>query len=90
MLLDNVRIEPPRALIRGTHREYALHLGSANVQMLPGGALFIVPVHSHHRGRVFLPFAEEDPKCAEVITKAIALSRDSEIRDPAILEQLRG
>lgn len=30
-----------------------------------------------------------DPKCAEVITKAIALSRDSEIKDPSILTQLR-
>lgn len=87
--LNNVRIEAPRAFIKGVHREYALHLGSANVQMLPGAALFIVPVHSHHRGRVFLPFAEEDPKCAEVITKAIALARDSEIKDPSILTQLR-
>lgn len=57
---------------------------------LPGGSLFILPVHSQHRGRVFLPFADDDPKCAEVMSKVLMLARDSEIRDPGILEQLRG
>jgi len=88
--LDNVRIELPRAMIKGEFGEYALHLGSANVQRLPGGSLFILPVHSQHRGRVFLPFADDDPKCAEVMSKVLMLARDSEIRDPGILEQLRG
>lgn len=88
--LDNVRIELPRAMIKGEFGEYALHLGSANVQRLPGGSLLILPVHSQHRGRVFLPFADDDPKCAEVMSKVLMLARDSEIRDPGILEQLRG
>lgn len=69
---------------------YALHPSIANVQRLPGGSLFILPVHSQHRGRVFLPFADDDPKCAEVMSKVLMLARDSEIRDPGILEQLRG
>ncbi|MDP8967132.1 MAG: hypothetical protein M3N04_00875 [Actinomycetota bacterium] len=42
-----------------------------------------------HRGRVFLPFADDDPKTAEVVAKILLLARDSEIRDPTILEQLR-
>lgn len=49
-----------------------------------------VPVHGQHRGRVFLPFADDDPKTAEVMAKVLLLARDAEIRDPTILEQLRG
>ena len=48
-----------------------------------------MPVHSQHRGRVFLPFADDDPKTAEVIAKVLMLARDRDIRDPTILEQLR-
>jgi hypothetical protein len=36
-----------------------------------------------------LPFADDDPKTAEV-AKVLLLARDDEIRDPTILEQLRG
>jgi hypothetical protein len=46
-------------------------------------------VHALHRGRLFLPFADDDPKTAEVISKAMLLARDSEIQDPLILEQIR-
>jgi hypothetical protein len=56
---------------------------------MPGGALCLVPVHSQHRGRLFLPFADDDPKTAEVISKVLLLARDAEIQDPTILEQLR-
>jgi hypothetical protein len=87
--LGNVRLEKARAIIKGTMGEYALHLGSGTIQMLPGGALWVVPVHSQHRGRVFLPFADDDPKTAEIISKALLLARDAEIRDPALLAQIR-
>jgi hypothetical protein len=38
---------------------------------------------------LFLPFADDDQKTAEVVSKALMLARDHEIKDPAILEQLR-
>jgi hypothetical protein len=44
---------------------------------------------AQHRGRLFLPFADDDPKTAEVVSKALMLARDHEIKDPTILEQLR-
>ncbi len=69
--------------------QYSIHLGSGGVHRLPGGALFIVPVHAQHRGRLFLPFADDDPKTAEILSKALLLARDGEIQDPSILEQLR-
>jgi hypothetical protein len=48
----------------------------------------IVPVHSQQRGRIFLPFADDDPKTAEVMAKVLLLARDQEIKDPVILEQI--
>ena len=41
-----------------------------------------------HRGRLFLPFADNDPKTAEVISKALLLAKDGEIKDSTILEQI--
>jgi hypothetical protein len=87
--LGNVRQKPPHILIDGQLGKYSVHLGSGGVHRLPGGALFIIPVHAQHRGRLFLPFADDDPKTAEVISKVLLLARDSEIQDPGILDQLR-
>ncbi len=86
--LTNVRLQGTHALIQGTLGEYSLHLGSGTVHRLPGGALCIVPVHAQHRGRLFLPFADDDPKTAEIVSKALLLARDAEIQDPLILQQI--
>lgn len=87
--LKNVKVQTSHALIKGEVGEYSVHLGSATTHMMLGGALFIVPVHSQHRGRIFLPFADDDPKTAEVISKVLLLARDQEIRDPNLLMQIR-
>jgi hypothetical protein len=87
--LTNVRFKKSHALIAGEIGDYSVHLGSGTVHRMPGGALCLVPVHSQHRGRLFLPFAAADPKTAEVISKVLMLARDAEIQDPTILEQLR-
>ncbi len=86
--IDNVKLERSHALIKGELGSYSVHLGSAMVHRQPGGALFIIPVPSQHRGRLFLPFADDDPKTAEVISKVILLAKDKEIKDPTVLEQL--
>jgi hypothetical protein len=90
-LLDvgNVRVDEPRVLIEGALGEYSVHLGSATVHRRPGGAVCIVPVSGQQRGRLFLPFADDDPRTAEVLAKVLLLARDREIKDPSILEQLR-
>jgi hypothetical protein len=87
--LGNVKIKEPHVHISGTLAEYSVHLGSATTHMLPGGTLFLVPVHSQHRGRIFLPFADDDPKTAEIISKVLLLARDNEIKDPNLLSQIR-
>ena len=87
--LQNVRIKDAHALVDGRLGNYSVHLGSATVHRMPGGAICLVAVPAEHRGRLFLPFADDDPRTAEVISKTILLARDSEIQDPTILEQLR-
>ncbi|TWU12130.1 hypothetical protein CA54_09480 [Symmachiella macrocystis] len=87
--LKNVKIKNSKAIIQGKFGQYALHLGSGVVHRMPGGSVCIVPVHSQHRGRLFLPFADDDPRTAEVVSKTLLLARDEEIDDPIILEQLR-
>ncbi|MEG3437343.1 DUF5724 domain-containing protein [Pannus brasiliensis CCIBt3594] len=86
--LENVRVQDSRALIEGKLGSYSIHLGSGVVHRQPGGALCIIPVHSQHRGRLFLPFADDDPKTAEVLSKVVLLAKDKDIKDPSILEQI--
>jgi hypothetical protein len=87
--IGNYKLKVPHVLIEGQLGRYTVHLGSAVVHRQPGGALCIVPVHSQQRGRLFLPFAEDDPRTAEVLSKVLLLARDQEIQDPNILDQLR-
>jgi hypothetical protein len=86
--LTNVQIQGSHVLIEGHLGSYSIHLGSAMVHRQPGGALCIIPVPSQHRGRIFLPFVDNDPKTAEVVSKVLLLSKDKEIKDPTILEQI--
>ncbi|RFM30818.1 DUF4132 domain-containing protein [Chitinophaga silvisoli] len=86
--LDNVSVVGNHAKIKGQYGEYSVHLGSAIVHMMPGRYLSILPVHSQQRGRLFLPFADDDPKSAEVMAKVLLLARDKEIQDPTIIQQL--
>ena len=46
-------------------------------------------MHSQHRGRVFLPFIDDDPKTAEIMTKVILFAQDEKIKDVFILEQIK-
>lgn len=87
--LTNVSVKAHHVVIRGERAEYSVHLGSAIARTLNGATLAIVAVHSQHRGRIFLPFADDDPRTAECLSKVLLLSRDREIQDPNLLEQIR-
>src|SRR6185312_13817471 len=86
--LANVTLKSAHVLIAGTLGQYSVPLGSAVVHRQPGGALCIIPVHSQQRGRIFLPFSDDDPRTAEVVSKVVLLARDKDIKDPSILEQI--
>lgn len=87
--LTNVTLKGSHAHISGKYGEYTLHLGSGVIHKQGGAMINILPVHSQHRGKLFLPFADDDPKTAEIITKILFLAEDSKIKDPSILEQIK-
>lgn len=87
--LDNVELKAHHAIVRGELGTYSVHLGSAGVMLMPATAIPIVAVHSQHRGRLFLPFADDDPRTAEVLSKVLLLARDRSIRDANILDRIR-
>ncbi len=86
--LTNVELKGSHAHIAGTRADYTLHLGSGVVHQKGGTMLSILPVHGQHKGKLFLPFADDDPKTAEIISKVLLLAEDGKLRDPAILRQL--
>ncbi len=86
--LSNVQLSEKHVLINGKISNYNVNLGSGVVHKQPGGALCIIPVHAQQRGRIFLPFVDNDPKTAEIVSKVVLLARDDQIKDPTILEQI--
>jgi hypothetical protein len=86
--IKNVIVTGRMAAIKGHLGDYTVHLGSAQVHKIGRGAVNILAIPSQHRGRVFLPFADDDPRTAELMSKIILLSDDRAIKDPAILEQI--
>ncbi len=87
--LKNVTFEGTHAFIEGTMGRYTVHLGSGVIHRADGGMVNILPVHSQQRGKIFLPFIDEDPKTAEILSKILLLAEDGKIKDPYILRQIR-
>ncbi|MCI8417753.1 MAG: DUF4132 domain-containing protein [Lachnospiraceae bacterium] len=86
--LKNVTLTDSHAMIQGVRAVYNVHLGSGVVHQEGGAMLHILPVHSQKRGRLFLPFVDEDPKTAEIMSKIVLLAEDKKIKDPSILSQI--
>ena len=87
--LTNVTFEGTHAFIKGTLGNYNVQLGSGVIHKESGGMINILPVHSQQRGKIFLPFIDEDPKTAEILSKILLLAQDNKIKDPYILQQIR-
>lgn len=87
--LKNVTFEKSHAFIKGELADYSIHLGSGVVHIQGGPMINVLPVHSQHRGKLFLPFADEDPKTAQVISEILLFAEDKKIKDPFILNQIR-
>ena len=67
--IDNVVLEGSHALIKGSRGNYSIHLGSGVIHRQGGHQIQVLPVHSQSRGKLFLPFLDEDPKTAEIMSK---------------------
>ena len=85
----NVTIKGSFAHIEGKLGKYNIHLGSGVIHQEGGAQITVLPVHSQNRGRLFLPFVDEDPKTAEILTKIIFFAEDDKIKDPSILNQIK-
>ncbi len=87
--IKNYKFENNHIMIEGKLNSYSLHLGSAIIHTKNKGMLPIFPVHSQHRGHIFLPFIDSDPKTSEIISKALMLAEDDKIKDPSVLMHLK-
>lgn len=88
--VKNVIFQTAHAQITGSLGEYSVHMGSGIVHKSGTGMLSVLPVHSQARGRIFLPFVDDDPKTAEILSKILLFADDKKIKDPGILSQMKG
>jgi len=86
--IKNVRLEGTHAFVDGKLASYIIHLGSGVIHQTGGSMISVLPIHSQQRGRIFLPFIDDDPKTAEIISKILLFADDSKIKDPSILRQI--
>ncbi|RRD94043.1 DUF4132 domain-containing protein [Clostridiales bacterium COT073_COT-073] len=87
--LQNVSFTDKHALIKGKLAEYSIHLGSGLVHQKAGAVINVLPVHAQQRGKIFLPFIDEDPKTAEIMSKVLLFAKDEMIKDTSILDQIK-
>ncbi len=87
--IKNYSIDKNHIMIEGKLHTYSVHLGSAVAHIKGRGMLPVFPVHSQHRGHIFLPFIDSDPKTSELVSLVLMLAEDNKIKDPNILLHLR-
>jgi hypothetical protein len=77
------------AKVKGSMGDYSVHMGSGVVHQSGVGMIAVLAVQSQARGRIFLPFADDDPRTAEIMSKILLFADDKKIKDPAILAQIK-
>ena len=87
--IKNVHFEKNHAFIDGTHGKYTVHLGSGVIHKIGGHQINVLAVGGGKKSKLFLPFIDEDPKTAEIMTKVLTFAEDSKIKDPYIMDQIR-
>lgn len=86
--LTNVTLEGTHAFVKGAYAEYSIHLGSGVIHQVGGHQINVLPVHAQRRGKLFLPFLDDDPKTAEIMSKILLFAQDNKIKDPYIMQQI--
>ena len=86
--LSNVTFDGTHALIEGKKGKYRIHLGSGVIHKVGGHQINIVAVQGSRRSKIFLPYIDEDPKTAEIMTKVLMFAEDNKIKDPEIIRQM--
>lgn len=76
--------------VSGKLASYRIHLGSGTVHVEPANAVCILPEPKRKKTEgIWLPFAEDDERLAEVVSKVVLLAADHAIKDRAILAQIQ-
>lgn len=86
--ITNVSFDKSHAIIDGKHGRYSIHLGSGVIHKIGGHQINVVMIQGSKRGKIFLPFVDEDPKTAEIMTKVLTFAEDDKIKDPYIMMQV--
>jgi len=95
-LVPRLRIAPQctvserHLIVRGTVREYRIHLGSGNILMSPDDRYLCIVARrmdEENGTGFFLPF-EGDALLSLILSKAFLLAADDRITDPTILAQI--
>ena len=89
MKFNNVTVSDNFIHVKGTLADYTIHLGSGNVRQVGGVEIPIIPVQGQHRGKLYLPFMDEDPKTVEIVSKMVLLAEDNKLKDPTILKWIK-
>ena len=89
MKFKNVTVSDNFIHVKGSLADYTIHLGSGNVRQVGGVEIPIIPVHSQHRGKLYLPFMDEDPKTVEIVSKMVLLAEDNKLKDPTIIKWIK-
>jgi hypothetical protein len=81
-------------VVRGNLRTYRIHLGSSNIQMEPNNQYLCIVLGQNgelktDREAIFLPFAG-DLTLSLILSKAILLVNDKDIKDTSIMSQILG
>ena len=87
--IKNAVIDKNHIVIDGKWGRYSIHLGSGVIHMEGGHQIHVVAVASGKKSKIFLPFLDEDPKTAEIVSKLLMFANDGKIKDPFIMEQIR-
>lgn len=87
--IPHVTIDGHHARITGKLGNYRVHLGSGIAHREPGTMIPLRTDPQTERGRIFLPFADDDPQGIDVLSRVLLLANDDKIRDPALAQALR-
>lgn len=85
--LDNVGFLKDNIKIEGVHGTYIVNIRTGLVFKEGVGQLAIATTRTGRRP-LLLDFVDEDPMTADIISKAIILSDDADIKDNAVLSQV--
>ena len=80
-LKDNIKIE-------GHYGNYVVNIRTGLVFMEGKGNLLLDTIYSSNKA-LLLDFVDEDPMTADIISKAIVLSNDKDIKASSILMQIK-